>query len=249
MQHIHAPVSARLLQRLLELAGEEQHGLRAILGRLSPGEVQQLGGAVQALLDDPLVVVRDETLLLGGDALQRDAEGSQPLRQLLDLLDELDARGLAPDRVRRVQARLVLNPGCSAQGFEDIELRGGAPLDTDASWWWDLQLAYGGSAAWADEWLPHGPRGGLWLSASAGSEETLLELGRVDEAEPTLRVPRVGARMLRVGWVEGGWGQGIATGLGLVYGDRYSPELSLAVDEVLSALAPAVGRLFVMPGA
>lgn len=239
--HPHA-----VLDRLVDLVDDDPGFLQHTLLGLSHDQQLVLAQAIDRLQQAPWTVVRDERVALTEQAWPPEDPPEPQLVTVAHVLEELDERGLLPQAVRRVQARLTINPGGSQRGDSTIELGELGDGGGTVAWYWDLEVGFGGTVAWADEWLPGPPTGGLWVSA-ADDGRNWHEVGRVDAELATLRLQRLRARQLRLGWVEGGWGQGLLVGLGFAYGERWSTDLAQAVDEVLVALAPAVGRLTLLP--
>lgn len=235
-----------VLDQLVSLTEGDRAFLQHALLALSPDQQVALACAIDRLLRAPWSTVRDELVMLDEGAWPPMQAPEPQLSVVVHVLEELDDRGLLPQAVRRVQARLTINAACTSGGDSTIVLQDIVDGTGTVCWYWDVDLAYGGGTRWAEEWLPGPPVGGLWVSSSDGGRRW-QELGRLDQELPALRVQRLRARQLRLGWVEGGWGVGMLVGLGFVYGERWSPALARAVDEVLVALAPAVGRLTLMP--
>lgn len=234
------------LDRLVGLTEHDQYFLQHALLELSYDQQIALGRAVERLLAAPWTVLRDEQVALDAQGWPPRERVEPQLATMAEVLEELDACGLLPQAVRRVQARLSANLAGTFRGETTVDLHELVGGPGTVAWYWDVELGYGGSVRWADEWLPGPPVGGLWVAAS-DDDVHFHELGRMDQDLPALRLQRLRARQLRLGWVEGGWGHGMLVGLGFVYGERWSPELATAVDEVLVALAPVVGRLTLMP--
>lgn len=235
-----------VLDHLVGMTESNRAFLQHALESMSHDQQLALAGSVEKLLSAPWVLVRDEVVRLAPDGWPPQGRPEPQLAVMAHVLDELDSRGLLPDAVRRVQTRLTINGGASPEGSTTLVLQDIVDGTGTVAWYWDLDLGYGGSARWAEEWVPGPPVGGLWVSASDDGRRW-HELGRTDQERSVLRLQQVRARQLRFGWLEGGWGQGMLVGLGFVYGDRWSRDLARAVDEVLAALQPAVGRLMLMP--